>query len=414
MSYTKLPYIVEGEIIKLAEQVKDTDPIRYVCKVIMENGSEIILPNVQAATLFGGIGDYLQIRSRTSFDVTKEIQKDPRNGEKFKASVGDRVYISFINGSFMKPIIIGYAQHPNQTNEFKDNFGTDAPAAILQYLGIRVEVNKDGELKFIHKGAPEIKFAPKGEGLLGALSTLSSVSSLPNGLKDNNQAITNQSEDEITLFEMLKGGIFRIRDAEGQIIEIDRIKKRIYLSNNDLKSTEDVAATGGLQLSTNTTDAEYLLLDKNKEIALLNARKIAQIYSFDKRKDVTEGNHEHKIGGNNTIIIGGDEDVKISGNRSYVVAGNDDKKISGNWTVTSTGDIQLDGSLAKLKLSKGKVGLGGPTAELLDLFDQEIDAFLNNASSLVLTAVGPGVLNPAVVTLLTNIKILLGTIKGGI
>lgn len=69
---------------------------------------------------------------------------------------------------------------------------------------------------------------------------------------------------------------------------------------------------------------------------------------------------------------------------------------------------------SKLKLDNGKVGLGGPTAELLDLFDQELDSFINNAATLTLTVVGPGSLNPAVVTLLTNIKILLNTIKGGI
>ncbi len=69
---------------------------------------------------------------------------------------------------------------------------------------------------------------------------------------------------------------------------------------------------------------------------------------------------------------------------------------------------------AALNLSTGMVALGGSTAELLDLYDQTLDAFINNAASLVFTAVGPGALNPAVVTLLTNIKVLLTTIKGSL
>jgi len=60
------------------------------------------------------------------------------------------------------------------------------------------------------------------------------------------------------------------------------------------------------------------------------------------------------------------------------------------------------------------VGLGGPAAELLDLIDQQLDAIINNAPTFVSTAVGPGVLNPAVVATLTQVKTMLGLIKGGI
>lgn len=436
-----MPYIVEGEIIQLVEKLDERDPLRYVCKVTLENGSEVILPSVQAATMFGGIGDYFQIRSRTAVDGLDEFQNQPIDA-KLNASTGDRVYISFINGSLLKPVIIGYAPHPNQTNEFAGNVDPEKPAAILQYQGIRIEVNSDGELRFIRKGAPEIEFKPKGEaGAAGAAigALLGALGGDQPGLSDSNDAIKNQDSEEITLFEFLKGGVFRLRDSDGQMIEVDRTKKRIYISNNDLKSTEDSAvgpASGGNQISTNSTDAEYVLLDKKKEMVLINARKIAQIYSFDRRKDVTEGNHRHKVGGDNEWLVGGDETYTIDGSRAHTVEGTDaldvtgDRSVGvgGDWTLVSNGQAILEGSGATLKLSKGKVGLGGPGAELLDLIDQELDKLkdlfteMSNPANADIGNLGypvvysPGYSNAMIAVLLgiATIKTALGTIKGGI
>ena len=66
----------------------------------------------------------------------------------------------------------------------------------------------------------------------------------------------------------------------------------------------------------------------------------------------------------------------------------------GNITAeTTAGEVVLTGSQAKLKLGKGMVGIGGPAAELLDLFEQtltKIDALLTAIQSQTHpTAVGP-------------------------
>lgn len=99
---------------------------------------------------------------------------------------------------------------------------------------------------------------------------------------------------------------------------------------------------------------------------------------------------------------------------------------AGNVDIEATaGDVMLNGSLAKMKLSQGKVALGGPAAELLDLFDQFIDvvktvfdvlALETHTGNLGYPTSPP--LNAAQYTqasvLATQIKTLLGTIKGSL
>jgi len=502
-NYSNLPFIVEGEIVEVHDYPADTTkkirPMRYVCKVEMQNGSEILLPNCIESTIFGGIADYMQIRHKSSKDDLSAGQGDsgalgavasaasslglgggdgPYNfsnqDDKNNSRVGDRVYIAFINGHITRPVIVGSAQHPNQTDEFGGEVGGEIkPQAIFQYNGMRVTIDKDGQFTLMHKGLPKIKQSPgagaksaEGSGLVGA--ALGGDVQEP----ENDAVEFPPSEDERTLMEFLKTGIFRIRDSDGQMIEIDKNKKRIYISNNDLKSTEPIgggglagALSGGLQLLTNSTDAEYVLLDKDKELVLINARSIAQIYSFDRRKDVTEGNHSHRIGGdsewliqgNESQIIGGGRDHKINEDDVLVVGGNKQIAVVGDvtesavgkkteavggdltmsvsgkvaenyigaWEVVSAGGITLNGSGGVLKLANGMVGLGGPAAELLDLMDQllqQLDTLITQMQIETHTGnLGYPTSPPlnaaayaAVQSAIAVIKTMLGLIKGGI
>ena len=92
-------------------------------------------------------------------------------------------------------------------------------------------------------------------------------------------------------------------------------------------------------------------------------------------------------------------------------------------TISATGEVKLDTALdieiankvSKLKIDKaGLIGLGGSAAELLDLIDQFLDAFINQPQ-LCMTAVGPSspLLPPALAQLI-KIKTLLATIKGSV
>lgn len=379
----EMPFMCEGEILEVQPRVQgDKNVVRYTCRVYLPNGSSIIVRNAIESTMFGGISDYFRRRAR----ATRDAAQAPGDFEQssLDATIGERIYISFINGNYLYPVILGWAQHPNQTDEPDVDDGEN-PNAVFQYLGLRAEVNEEGEIKFIHKGAPEVKYTPVANGLIG--QALSAATSLLGGsvIKgNNNPAITPQPDDEVTLWEMLKGGVYRVRDAEGQIIELDRTKQRIYISNNDLKSTQEPGGLGviGNLLAQNATDAEYVLLDKSKQLLLLNARSILQLYSFDQRKDVTDGNHSHRVAGNSEwqilgdkiTTIAGNKDEKIIGNYQQQITGNSDQTILGNWTVDAVGDITLKDKLGgTISISKGKIALTGFTGtDVVDILSQTL------------------------------------------
>lgn len=85
----------------------------------------------------------------------------------------------------------------------------------------------------------------------------------------------------------------------------------------------------------------------------------------------------------------------------------------GDTNIFATNMLLLAGG-AQLKLGAGKVALGAAGTELIDQVTQAIGAFIDNAPTIVSTSVGPGVLSPAVVTLLTTIKTALLAIKGSL
>lgn len=67
-----------------------------------------------------------------------------------------------------------------------------------------------------------------------------------------------------------------------------------------------------------------------------------------------------------------------------------------------------------LSLKGGKVALGNSSAELLDLISQVLEVFEQNASTMVSTAVGPGVLNPGVMAKVSEVKAKLAQLKGSL
>lgn len=383
---TDLPFICNGTIIAIEDPIENEyNVIRYTCMVKMPEGREIVIPKVRQASLFGGIGDYFR-------HVAKPAEADSQSfGSSVNvvpqgfadASVGDRVLIAFIGGHITNPIIIGYDQHPNQMEE-KDLEEKD-PGLVFQYNGIRAKINKDGDLSIIHKGEPKVKFVdPITAGAGGAVSGLLGSIDNPEVGGSDGLRVSSVDKDELTVLEMTKGGVFRIRDPLGQMIEIDPNKPRIYISNNDLKSSEDASggpASGGNQLLSNSTDAEYILLDADKGLVLINARKTVQIYSFGARKDVTDGDHSHKVKGNNKWTILGDDASTIIGNSETTVAG----------------DFKMTGV-------KGEITFG--PAKLMDSLVQLLDALVQNAPTFVSTTTGPGVLSPQVVALATQLKLL--------
>lgn len=424
-----LPYLYEGEVLDIINQDgNSTAPfIRYICRVELGNGSDAIFKNVESTTLFGGIADYFQIRQRVSKDSGNALKVVNRNSE--NARIGDRVLISFVGGNIQRPMIVGWLQHPNQIVEFDGSKAKDLkPQALLQYLGTRFVWGDKGQFTVIHKGAPEIKEVEGGGAVGEALSAISGLlgeSPSNPALGGENPAVTPAPIEEVTLLEFLEKGIFRVRDSDGQMIELDRVKGRIYISNNDLKSTEDPEAgpaSGGNLMAINATDAEYVLLEKRRKLVLINARGIAQIYTNNLRKDVTEGDHSHKVGGNSKWLIGGDESITISGSKTDNISGDLGLNIGGAIDIKVVDAVSIKtGKTAMLELSTG-VKLGNAAGDLLKQISEGLDkasqVATQAASIVVPTAVGPSgpPTNAAQFTQfaldLTKLKLLVDQIMG--
>lgn len=368
--YTDLFGLYEGEIVKVQSNEEDSakkNVVRYLCLVELTNDSQVLVPNVVAPTMFGGIADYVQARHMAAADSGEEFSVDPSDA-KNDAQVGTRVGIMFLGGHQSRPVITCFLPHPNQTKEI-DAPDSDKPKMVFQLNGVRVEIDPTGQLKFAHKGAPKVKFAPQGgDGLLGAAAdaagAIAGALSVPG---DDNPALEPADQEEYTTLEFLDGGIVRLRDSLGQLIEMDREQGRIYIANNDKPSTDSSEGSFGPQIATNSTDSEYVLLDRDRKLVLINARDIAQIYSFNKRKDVTDGNHTHKIKGNEEITVFGD---KVD-------------SILGGWKVdVTTGMYELEASKAKIKLGQGKIGIGGPAGELVEQLIAIVEELLKQSQDL--------------------------------
>lgn len=512
--------ILEGEIVSVQKPEDGEDnSILYTCRVQFPDGNIIDVPNCNESSFFGGIGDYTRRRARSRKDA--KFKTGSYEQADLDASVGERVYLAFVAGSINNPVIIAYKQHPNQVDEFEDP-DEDDPNYVSQYNGLRETIDADGNWRLTRKGAPEVSFAPKSSGLLGGLAGAAAgaalgalagaVSETFDG--DDSPALKPQGKEERLILEILEKALFRIRDPEGGVIEVDHDgKKGIYISDNDYKSSEDVdkspfpESQGLSSFDPSMTDAEFIWLNREDEMIFINARDSIQIHSANTREDTTDvdyshiigGNSEHEIEGNeivtitgsSEIAIEGDKDLQITGSYSMAIETDYDTEVAGAMTVAVTGDMELKSQAkmtlysasgydlktddaftiasfadisfetstggfsvvankditfesstggfsvtasigdiemvgsgnAAMKLSTGKVAIGGSTAELLDLFDQtlaQIDMILTNIQALTVVAnlgfpTSPPVNTPAFLAnsvQINLIKTMLATIKG--
>ena len=364
-----IPHIdstIEGEIISVQPRRKgERNSILYTCRAQLPNGSLVELPNVAQASFLGGIGNYFRRRATVRDD--SEYPELSLKDADLDASIGERVYISFIGGNIYHPIIIGYKQHPNQVAEFDTPSETD-PSLVFQYNGLRETITDEGNWRITRKGAPEVKFKPQGVDF-----SASSDDAFPG---DKSPALTPKGPEQRLVMEVLDSALFRVRDPAGGLIEINHAgdKTGVFLSNNDWKSSEDVdnatePESGGLRFDDNSTDAEYIWLNRKKQHLILNARKVAQIYSFGKRKDVTEGDHSHKvlknslwaISENLNVTVGGNSEQKVEKDKKIEVNGDFNTEVVGNYVVESKKDILMSEAVGgTLKMSGGQIALGNP------------------------------------------------------
>lgn len=165
---------------------------------------------------------------------------------------------------------------------------------------------------------------------------------------------------------------------------------------------------------------------------------LSKLGAIDVEADVGDISITAKLGNVSVEANAGDISVKATAGNIAVEATAGDisaKATAGNISVEASlgdvkakataGAIEMEGSLGKLKLAQGKVGIGGPAAELLDLFGQTLDALKDLATSMAteqhignLGYSSSPPLNAAdylkFMALTVQIKALLTSIKGGV
>lgn len=409
--YTALNGIYEGEIVGVQPQVTEpaSKTITYFCRVTLPNGSDIVVPNVVASSMFGGIDDYFQERARTSTDDGNSFEPS-EDDESNHARIGARVYISFVAGNISKPVILAYMQHPNQTQEIPND--APSPMAVLKYLGMRFEFNEAGVLRVTHFGAPAVEYvasAGLAGDLAGALDLVGGSESEEGIAADvSNPAVTPADASKRTYVEFKDAGGLEIRDSLNQIVFVDTEQGRIYIANNDVQ--------GGPQIASNNTDSEYVLLDREKKLVLINARERITLYSFGERRDITEGDHKHKVIGNEEFSVGGARTDKVEGDFTRDVKGNCFFTTGGLYSMKATDGFSLDTdklfnvdaktvditakdhaliatSGAKLVLESASVALGAGGVEVLKTLSDTLKALSDTLLALtnltVTTSNGP-------------------------
>lgn len=154
-------------------------------------------------------------------------------------------------------------------------------------------------------------------------------------------------------------------------------------------------------------------------VSFSNIKVDSRLGTVDITADVGDITTYAKLGGVHVKSDAGDITAKTKAGNVEV------QTTAGNVKVGATaGTIEMAGSLAKLKLSKGKVGMGGPAGELLAELEKLAQAVIDESTAAAVhvhpTAVGPS--GPpttaanfvAVTTAATAIKAIVTLLKGGI
>jgi hypothetical protein len=332
----------------------------YDVRVYLSQGEQIIT-NVRFVGDSDDPDDFTEIILRGSKDNSGKGNQFPSSVEESRLMAGSRVLIAVPGDrpNFFSAFIVGTIPHDKNTAPMNTDKNTLKPAireenAKPQYRnkrnGIFQAIDGFGQYRLQYNGLSTVK--PNTE----PLNTLPTVSDY----------------GQMTI-DLLQKSVLRISDSNGQAIAVDSFNKFISLNNTTTPPKNVYGEADSLVIN----EVSGTGTPKGQEVRL-------------------------DTGGNTLYLRSAGSLMAISEN---YYAKNDTCKVDSK-------DVNInDGAGAALKIKGGKVSLGTSSAEVVDLAIQHIDALLQNAPQLVLTVVGPGQLNPAVVTLLTKIKALLTTIK---
>jgi len=369
----QMPFLLAGEIIGTSKEKKgvefaikdgnETDKaVGYTVMVTFPNGSRTVFSNVVTGCLFGGIGDFFQIRLRASGDLNFAAPETKDDAKKTVTSIGARVMVAFIGGDTRKPVIVGGLPHPQRAFDLPDDT-QNLPQAKFSYQGFEVTIDPLGQVFFTSRGSPDesngtettesVKREDVGPVDLPARETNSPLPATAMVPNKPPKIPTKPFSEEPTVNESLKYpdkkytsemgflelGEWFFVDSEGQVIFFDRDSKTLTLSNGN----------------------DTIQIDKeHKKIFLQSSGDI---------ETTTQNDYVTSVGGNKHQTIKKDESYAIKGNENRFVGNSrttnitdkDKNKIGTAWEIEiGTAEKVAGGSgkssdkhRASIKLSTG-------------------------------------------------------------
>jgi hypothetical protein len=333
----------------------------YTVKCLLPNGTYCSYPYAVMVEMFSGLMNYHQQVLPCSADATVDGVATIEPEGVRSTTVGARCVVAFPSGDTRSPIILGLLPHESSpvvvdrpvmvtSAEAQLKSNSVYPSFVSVFNGMEFKVNEIGEYFITHNGPTVI------ETEMHKSLTLTP----PNPLYS-------------TTMQFLEKGEWLVEDSLGQSVVIDPDLKTITIGNIE-----------------NT-----ILLDQEGKLLSLS----------------TSGNFEEIVIGKCYRFVGDSEKIEIK--NVFEFKSKEAKFESDKFWVTSK-DTKLDDGKAKLTLKSGKVAFGAGSTELVDTLIKVFDQFINNAATIVSTGVGPGVLNPSVVSALTQLKTAWSQIKGSL
>lgn len=373
-----IPFPVEGQITKVVppEGDENFDQETYLCDVhITEMGIDLF--QVPWMLPKAGPDNYVHfgpVAASKNFDFTPFNQ----SALKPKVSDGDTVVVVFIMGDVARPKIIAMLPHnqsgPNGLCPDPRPTEDDGDCFKVRFGGTSLMIDQDGNVSI--KNTLTLDEVLSGE-------PIPAPKTFTIDLTDGAGAHTTLVMDGDT-------GNLTFEGSNGTTVTIDNDNDAVDILCDDGDELS-VSAADGIQASTPSNGGTSLSM-KDGQIDLVAGQGFSVTTQGDSYDIVSDGgdvNIKSSAGAVNIEADGGDIALKATGGAFSV------EDQTGN----------------KILLGGGKFNVTMAAGELIDTLEKEVGAFVDNATAAVLTSVGPGQLSPAIVTVLTNVRVFLNSIK---
>lgn len=385
-----------GEVLRgyppSSSKNKYKDRYEYDVLVSFSQGQQII-PNVRVAGDFDGPDDFSETILRGSQDEGGKGGYFSQTIKDANDQVGTRVIVLFPGDSGKENrysgFIISTIGHPKNTTLLNTGSNTLLPSVTKEnsspqyrrkFNGVFSSVDELGQYRLQYNGLAIIKPNNNTSSVLPKVSSFGQMT-----------------------MDFLQKSVFRLVDNNSQGLVVDSFGKYVSLNNTTVPPTTKYGDSSSVSIGevsgTSVPKGQEVRLDKNANVLWLRSAGDLNLISTNNLSKNTKN-----------IIDTKEYDLTDNSGSTIQITGGTISSKCNTFEIKAT-NIKATDSVATLSIGGGKVALGTPAAEVITLAIQHIQTLITNAPVLTITPVGPGQLNPVVITALTAIQTLLQSIK---